>query len=185
MIKKFFPVLAVAALLLLGGCLQQDGPKIGVVDYNAVYQRSDAVTEAKAYMQKKAEDLRAQVSDIQKKVEADNSEENQKAFQQAVAAFQSEMGKENQRLEELLTTAVTDVVEKFRKDNGYAVLLRKDSVASYDEAADVTEQVVAELNKQKIDIAPMMESAPAEQPAAEPAKPETEQPSKPDAEKAQ
>ena len=182
--RKIFPVLAIAALFLLGGCLQQDGPKIGVVDYNAVYQRSDAVTEAKAYMQKKAESLRTEVNDIQKKVEADNSEENQQAFQQAVSNFQSEMGKENQRLETLLTTAVTDVVEQFRKDNGYAVLLRKASVASYDEAADVTEKVIAELNKHKLDIEQSAETAPTEQPAAEEAAPEAPQ-AKPETDKAQ
>ena len=104
---------------------------------------------------------------------SDHYEQTMQAFQKAVTEYQVTLGGEQQRLVALLNDKYMAVLEKYRKDNGLAVILSKEAAMAFDPAADITAKVVEAMDKENIDLkvpakaeAPAAPAAPAEAPAA-------------------
>ena len=162
----------VLAVLLLAGC---DGGKaqVGVVDAATVFKQCKAGQEAMAYLQEQAKTLQEGVQKAQQAAESNQNEQTMQAFQKAVTEYQVTLGGEQQRLVTLLNDKYVAVLEKYRKDNGLAVILSKEAAMAYDPAADITSKIVAAMDKETIDLkapakaeAPKAEAPKAEAPAA-------------------
>jgi outer membrane protein len=189
--KKLLSFLLLAALAAtLAGC--NNAPKIAVVDGAKVFRESKPGQEAMAYLRDKNNELQAEAKAAQEKVQAKQSQENAAAFQEAVTKYQSTMGSEQQRVVGLLQEQFNKILEKYRKDNKVDVIIAKDVALSYDEAGDITNKIIEEINKTSIDLkakpavaadtapkaeAPKAEAKPAEAPAkAEAPKAEAKKP---------
>lgn len=172
-------LLLVAVASVLVGC--NNNNKIAVVDGAKVFRESKPGQEAMAYLRNKSTELQAEAKTAQEKVQAKQTQENAAAFQEAVTKYQTTMGAEQQRVVGLLQDQFNKVLEKYRKDNKVDVILAKDVVLSYDEASDITNKVIEEVNKATIDLNAKPEAKPeaaaavgapkADAPAAAPAAP--------------
>ena len=168
----------VLAAFLLTGCNGAGKPQVGVVDAAAVFKQCKAGQQAMAYLQEQAKTLQEGVQQAQKAAESNQNEQTMQAFQKAVTEYQVTLGGEQQRLVALLNDKYMAVLEKYRKDNGLAVILSKEAAMAFDPAADITAKVVEAMDKENIDLkvpakadapkaeAPAAPAAPAEAPAA-------------------
>ena len=162
--KKFCALLLLVAMAsVLAGC--NNNNKIAVVDGAKVFRESKPGQEAMAYLRTKSTELQAEAKAAQEKVQAKQTQENAAAFQEAVTKYQTTMGTEQQRVVGLLQDQFNKVLEKYRKDNKVDVILAKDVVLSYDEASDITNKVIEEINKTAIDLNAKPEAKPETAPA--------------------
>ena len=98
---------------------------------------------------------------------------------------QDAMAAEQQRVVGLLQDQFNKILEKYRKDNKVDVIIAKDVALSYDEANDITNKVIEEINKTPIDlnakpaVAAKPDAAAAPAAAAPAAAPKAEEPKKP------
>lgn len=189
--KKLCTFLLLAALAtVLAAC--NNTPKIAVVDGAKVFRESKPGQDAMAYLRTKNDELQAEAKSAQEKVQAKQTQENAAAFQEAITKYQSTMGAEQQRVVGLLQDQFNKILEKYRKDNKVDVILAKDVALSYDEANDITNKVIEEINKTPIDLnakpavaakpdaaAPAAPAAAAPKADAPAAAPKAEEPKKP------
>lgn len=163
--KKLLSFLLLAALAAtLAGC--NNSPKIAVVDGAKVFRESKPGTDAMAYLRDKNNELQAEAKAAQEKVQAKQTQENAAAFQEAVTKYQSTMGAEQQRVVGLLQEQFNKILEKYRKDNKVDVIIAKDVALSYDDANDITNKVIEEINKVTLDLKAKPAAAPAAPDAA-------------------
>lgn len=192
--KKLCAFLLLAALVSVLAACGNNNSKIAVVDGAKVFRESKPGQEAMAYLRTKSTELQAEAKAAQEKVQARQTQENAAAFQEAVTKYQTTMGAEQQRVVGLLQEQFNKVLEKYRKDNKVDVILAKDVVLSFDEAADITNKIIEEVNKSSIDLnakpavpadkaeaKPAVPGAPAKPEAKPEAKPAAPAPAKPEA----
>ena len=80
--------------------------------------------------------------------------------------LQQRMQAEEQNVNNALLEHVLSVIKKYREQNGLTVILRSEAALDYDKSLDVTEQLLAEVNKQNIEFKPVTHD---EKPQAAPA----------------
>ncbi|MFH1903298.1 MAG: OmpH family outer membrane protein [Candidatus Omnitrophota bacterium] len=164
--------LVVAGLLFTGGVGRAEDVKIGVVDVNKIFASYARVTENQAEFNKFREERQA---DVQKK--ADAAEKEIKPLQdkldkggkvmkkEEVEKITAEIEKKKQDILNLqrevyqeLQTKNRDLVEarvkeietaigKLAKEKGYALVINKEAVLYFPETADLSDQIIAALNK--------------------------------------
>ncbi|MDR3641710.1 MAG: OmpH family outer membrane protein [Humidesulfovibrio sp.] len=172
--KKLCALLLLAALVSVLAACNNNSNKIVVVDGAKVFRESKPGQEAMAYLRTKSTDLQAEAKAAQAKVQAKQSQENAAAFQEAVTKYQTTMGAEQQRVVGLLQDQFNKILEKYRKDNKVDVILAKDVVLSYDEASDITNKIVEEMNKTTIDLNAKPEAKPEDKDGAKAEAPKTD-----------
>lgn len=173
--KRMCTVMLPALILLvaLAGCSQQagkQGPSIAVIDPQQVFSECDSCLKAGDYLKKIGTDMQDELKAAQADMQADPSDENKQKFQDLVANYQTKVQAEQQRVVNLLNDAFTDVLDTYRAENGFDVVLPKEGVVSFGEKSDITAAVVAALNARNVDLQLPEEGAePAAETAAEPA----------------
>ena len=172
--KKFAWVglLAIAGLLLVKGMGQAADVKIGVVDVNKVFSGYAKVAanqaefdkfqeERQAYAQKKAEEINKELKALQDKLENQGKvlkkEESEKIANDIGKKRQELINLQTEVLQELRTKnqgMVEDRIKEIKaaigtlaKEKGYTVVLLKDTVLYSLDVSDLSDQVIAALNK--------------------------------------
>ena len=87
---------------------------------------------------------------------------------------QQRMQVEQQNVVNLLYDTIQRVINTYRTEKGYAIIISTEAAAAYDSKSDVTNEVLDLVNKQKLEFKPMSPEAPAAPEAA--AAPKTEAP---------
>lgn len=207
-IRKYLTLLLLPALALLAACNDNGGTagaggSVALIDQNRLYMESQTGKKGMEMLQGMSGDMQSQLQSMQEEMAKEGTEqekqERSRRFQQTLSAAQAKMGAEQTRIVGILQENVTAVLDEFRKERGIAVVLPVENALSYDKSLDITDDVIAALDKRSIDLskpaeqgatpagepeeqpAPAVEK-PAEQPAqpAEPAKPaEPAQPAEP------
>ena len=96
---------------------------------------------------------------IQARLEKDPKDEAaQKELQSVYMTAQQRMQAEQQNVVNLLYDTIQRVLNTYREQQGYDVIISAE-VAAFNPKADVTTAVIAEVNKQKIDFKPLPEPA--------------------------
>ena len=68
---------------------------------------------------------------------------------------QQQMGEEQQNVLSQLQNVTKRVMDEFRRSKGYDVLFSAETLSSYDEKLDVTNDLLVEMNKQKVNFVPL------------------------------
>ncbi|HLW74218.1 MAG TPA: OmpH family outer membrane protein [Gammaproteobacteria bacterium] len=181
-------MLGVAALFVFSpayaakSAASSDGPKIGVVDLQAVIGNSHRGQQANQALQQKVSELQAQAKDLGDKTKAlkdqldktdakaSNYDALKKQYDDSGAEFQDFVNESRQLIEqrrqELLQPIQQELIKvlgQFAKDNRYDILLNKDSGAIYSsDAYDATTAVTEAMDK---DWAALEKANPAPTPA--------------------
>ncbi len=177
-------ILAVLMAMLVCAALAacnngQDGgqAKIGVVDLNRLMRESAPGKAGLKFIEAQQTKLQRELDDIQAKLE--KNPEDQAAMQElqkVYATSQQKMQAEGQNVVGSLYDAIQACLNNFRAQRGYALLIRAEALDSFDPSLDVTNDLLAEVDKLEIDFKPT--TVPALEPeAAEtaPAKPDKTQ----------
>lgn len=177
------PLLLLFALAF-AGCQQTEPskPAVAVVDMSRLLTESEPGKAGMTFLEGLQSDMQNKLNAIQERLEKnDKDEEAQRELQMSYMTFQTRMGKEQQNVAGQLYDMLQKVLGEYRQAHGYQVIISREVVASFDAKVDVTDVVLAEVNKQKITFIPLEQDDAA--PAAEkPAAPE--QKAEPAAEKA-
>jgi outer membrane protein len=147
-------LLICGVLLAAGGCAKQTGEaqKIGVVDVGRVFQESSAGKQGMAYLQSINEDFRKEFEKMQQGT--DEQAADAQKMQQSIAEFQAKIGQEQERIVTLLNEEFRMLLESFRQENNFTVLLSQETVLSATDGVNVTDRIIQEFDKLKIDLAP-------------------------------
>lgn len=162
------PVLVLS--LLLGACqnpFSGSSPKVGVVDLSRLVTDSNPGKAARTFLENMQKDFNDRLTSLSK--QAQDNQKDEKAAQQLQSTYmnlQQRMQAEEQNVNNALLEHVLSVIKKYREQNGLTVILRSEAALDYDKSLDVTEQLLAEVNKQNIEFKPVTHD---EKPQAAPA----------------
>lgn len=147
--------LALALCLGIAGCDNHSSPKIGVVDLNRLMAESVPGKAGLQYIESQQKELQARLDAIQERIEKNpNDEAAMQELQTVYTASQQKIQTEGQAVVTRLLEAIQKTVDTFRKDNGYSMLIRKEALDAVDPDLDVTETLMAEINKLELNFAP-------------------------------
>lgn len=171
---RFMAVPLLLLSLLCAACQQGEekasGPSIAVVDIVRVMRDSEAGKAGIKYLEDLQAGIQKQLDDIQNKLEKDpENEQLQKQLQTVYMNAQQQMGEEQQNVLSQLQNVTKRVMDEFRKAKGYDVLFSAETLSSYDAKLDVTNDLLVEMNKQKVNFVPLSSPADEAPKADEPA----------------
>lgn len=154
--KRIVIVLCVACLglMLLAGCDQQAGIKIGVVDEAAAFKDNKAAASAMEYLQGLGAPLQAKAEAAYKAMQGNQTEENVASYKEAMGDLQKVMNGEQQRVVGLIDKKFNEVLESYRAEKGLTLILSKESVIASDQAVDITKDIVAAMDQVELDLTP-------------------------------
>ena len=172
--KKFTWIgfLIIAGLLLTKGVGRAEDLKIGIVDVNKIYSNYTKAVEGQAEfiklgqerqadLQKKADATDKEIKALQDKLEKQGKvmkkEESDKItadiekkkmdFVNLQQKFYQEMQTKKTDLIETLAKETETAIAKLAKEKGYSLVINKEALSYSLEAADLSDQVIAILNK--------------------------------------
>ncbi len=122
---------------------------------------------ARTFLENMQKDFNDRLTSLSK--QAQDNQKDEKAAQQLQSTYmnlQQRMQAEEQNVNNALLEHVLSVIKKYREQNGLTVILRSEAALDYDKSLDVTEQLLAEVNKQNIEFKPVTHD---EKPQAAPA----------------
>jgi len=155
-------------LMLLAGCNQQSASiTIGVVDEAAAFQKNQAAAKAMTYLQELGAPLQKKAEAAYKAMQAEQNDENVAAYKAAMGDLQGVMNGEQQRIVALIDAKFKEVLENYRTEKGLTLILTKESVVSAADTVDITDDIVAAMDKLELDFS--KPEAPAAPEAATPA----------------
>ena len=175
---RFIMPLALLLSFMLFACQQADNnaqPKMAVVDMARVMRDSELGKAGVKFLESLQGDMQTKLNDIQQRLEANPKDaEAQKELQAVYMSAQQRMQVEQQNVVNLLYDTIQRVINTYRTEKGYTVIISTEAAAAYDSKSDVTNEVLELVNKQKLEFKPVSPEAPAA-PEAAPA-PKTEAP---------
>ena len=180
-ISLFMPLVFVLSFMLLA-CQQTETkdaqPKLAVVDMARIMRDSEPGKAGVKFLESLQSGMQEKLNAIQARLEKDPKDEAaQKELQGVYMASQQRMQAEQQNVVNLLYDTIQRVLNAYREQQGYDIILSAEVAAAFNPKADVTAAVIAEVNKQKIDFKPLPEPAAPEAAPAPAAQPqEKEQP---------
>ena len=117
-------------------------------------------------------DMQEQLNAIQGRLEKNGSDADaQKELQTVYMMSQQRMQVEQQNVVNVLYDTMQRIVNAYRTEKGYALIISSEAAASFDPKTDVTADIIAAMNKQKVEFKPV---APEGDAAAAPAAPAAE-----------
>lgn len=139
----------------LAACDEAQAPKIGVVDMNRLMQQSAPGKAGLKQIEAQQADLQAKLDALQDRLEANpNDNAAKQELQQTFASAQQQIQAEGQNIVAQLFDAIQKTLDNYRERNGYVVLIRAEALDSYAPALDVTNAVMAEVDKLKLEFKP-------------------------------
>ena len=151
-----FLVLSLLVLCLaVSGCQQTQKPavKVGVVDMNRLLRDSEPGKEASRFLEGMQKEIQQQSDDVQARLGKDpENEALQRELQAIYMGGQQRINAEQQNVVSQLLDLTQRLVNNYRKANGLSVVLGTDVAVAYDPALDVTNALLDEMNKQKVNF---------------------------------
>ena len=137
----------------------QAKPEIGFIDTVKILQESKLGEEAITYLKKLQNDAEKEVQALEKKYKDAEAKKDSELveritteMQAMVYDLQNKLQVEQEAVLALITSELTNVVKKYRKDSGLLAIFLHNDVMAFDPKADITPQIMEEFNKKKIDF---------------------------------
>lgn len=163
--------LVLVCVFLVSACEQQ-GSTFAVADLQRVMRDCDAGKQGVEKLSAIAREAEEKLKPLQDKLDKKPDDADLQAqLQQMYAPLQQRMQLEQQNVLNQLQDGILRVVNKYREQKGYAAILPSEVAFSIDPKLDVTNDLIAAVNAEKIEIKPLPEP---KEPAAAPAAPAAE-----------
>lgn len=155
-----------ALALLLTACDGEQGAnigaagKIGVVDVNRLMRDSVPGKAGLKYIESQQTELQSALDALQDKLEK-NPKDNAAAeeLQKTYISSQQKIQSEGQAVLAKLLEAIQVVLDEYRQKNGYMMLIRIEALDSYDKSIDITNAIMSEVDKIKMEFEPARPAA--------------------------
>ena len=135
-------------------------PKLAVVDMQRVMRDSEPARAGVKFLEALHAGMQEKIQAIEARLEKNpQDEEAQKELQTVYMTSQQRMQAEQQNVVTLLYDAIQRVMNAYREQNGYELILNAEVTAAFSPALDVTSAVIAEVNKQKMEFKPLTREA--------------------------
>ena len=162
-------ILMTGAIYLLssGNALSAD-VKIGVIDTQRILKESKAANNARAVFLKDVEQKRKQLLEKQNEVQAmdeelkkeakdmtpqarrekaDELDNELKELKRLKSDLEEELKKKDMELTQKLLAEIREIVNEYSKKEKYTIILEKRTLIAFDEAIDITDKIMAILDK--------------------------------------
>ena len=145
---------------LLPACQQGEAtesrPGLAIVDMARVMRDSEAGKAGVQFLEAMQASMQQELDTIQQKLEKDTDNEAlQQELQQVLMTSQQRIQTEQQNVVTILYDTAQRIINTYREQQGFAVILAAEAAAAYSTSADVTNAIIAELNKQNISFKPV------------------------------
>lgn len=166
--------LGILCALAASGCVttapvvHAEDAKIGIIDIQRIIQESAPAQKAReafleereakrsVLLKKRQEVLRMQqevqenqgLSEAQQQAEVERINQERKELSRLASDLEEELKKKDIEMTREVLEEVRQVVDRYRKAQGYTVILERKSVVSYDEAMDITGAIIQNYNAQ-------------------------------------
>ncbi len=166
-------LLALSMFGLMGmGGNKEEAPRqaVGIVQTVQVYEQSKLAKVATERLEKLQDEAMAKLDAMQKEMSAAEEAKDdvkkqrlQVEMQQQLYSMQGALEAEQQKVLKVLQEAMQKVIGQCRAEKGMTVVFEAGSALSYDQAVDITSEVVTRLDQEKVDFGPLpsLEPAPA------------------------
>ena len=172
--KKFawIGLLVIVGLLLAKGVGRDEDVKIGVLDVNKIFSSYTKVAENQAEfnkfreerqtdIQKKADAAQKEIQVLQDKLDKQGKNLNKAASDKITADIEKkkqdslnlqrdlyqELQTKNRDLVEARVKEIETAIATLAKEKGYTLVINKEAVLYFPETADLSDQIIAVLNK--------------------------------------
>lgn len=163
---KFGLIATLALSIMLVACNEGQAPKIGVVDLNRLMRDSVLGKAGLKFIESQQTELQAQLDAIQDRLEKNPADEAaMQELQKVYSASQQRMQAEGQNVVGLLFDSIQKELNTYREKNGYLLLIRAEAVDSYDPSLDVTNAIMGEVDKLKLEFKPVSQQPGQDTPA--------------------
>ncbi len=168
--------LALLTFFLAGGCINtgDPAPAVAVVDSSRVFKESEAGKAGIKHLESLHESMQGELNALQQELQNKPDDEAlQQKLQEKYMVYQQRISAEQQQVINTLNETIQKALDACRNRQKLALILGTDAVLSYGPAADITNAVIAEVNKTPVTfkaIEPEQPevSAPVETPAQTP-----------------
>ena len=160
--------LTLPLLLLLGFFIvaceaqeQSSKTSIAVVDMARVMRDSTPGKEGVKFLESRQTALQGQLDAIQDKLEKNPEDEKaMQELQRVYAVSQQRMQAEQQNVVNILFDTIQRTLNDYCTREGYDVILGSEAAAAFNQKIDITDAVIAEVDKQKVEFKPLPEAGP-------------------------
>ena len=158
--------LSLVLVFAVTGCAATS--KIAVVDPARLFQESDPGKAGIDHLKQLEAAMQEQLKTAQGMIEkAPNDEGLRARFQKTFVGYQQLVNAEQQKVVQQINGLMQKTLEAYRTKNGYSVIMNTEGLLAFDPAADVTKDVLVEMNKNKVTFEPVkLPPLNAEAPAA-------------------
>ena len=160
---RFIMPLALLLSMMLFACQQADNtaqPKVAVVDMARVMRDSEPGKSGVKFLESLQGDMQTKLNDIQHRLEANPKDADaQKELQAVYMSAQQRMQVEQQNVVNMLYDTIQRVINTYRAEKGYTVIISTEAAAAFDSKSDVTNEVLELVNKQKVEFKPVAPEA--------------------------
>jgi outer membrane protein len=164
-VSHLLPGLLIAALLS-SGCIFGSPSGVAVVDSARVFKESDPGKAGIKHLETLHESMQAELNALQEELQGKPRDETlQQKLQEKYMIYQQRMSAEQQQVINTLNEAIQKAIDACRVQKNLALIVGTDVALSYGGAADVTDEVIREVNKAKIEFLPIEPEAEVATPA--------------------
>ncbi len=162
-------ILLILTVCLLSACNQPAPPaaeptKIGVIDTARVFRESEPAKAGVKFLESIQTEMQGQLTQLQEKMQ--NDPENvalQQEIQTMYGEFQQRIGAEEQNVVNLLQDSMQRSIDALRMSKNIDIIVGAEVALSYSQALSLTDEIIAEMNKVKIEFKAIAPEAPAEE----------------------
>lgn len=148
-LMKFLSVALVLFGFLLSAPAGALAARTGIVDVNKVYTDSKAAKEADVHLAKVSAVLQRGMLELEKRMEKAPKEEREREIAAGARVLERQMQIEVQAARQVVHEAMMEAVREWRKAKGGVVLARQ-QVLDYSPKLDITDTVIASMNKKTV-----------------------------------
>ena len=145
--------LSLVLVFSVAGCTAN---KIAVVNPARLFQESDSGKAGFEHLKQIETSMQAQVQIAQGMLEKSPNDEALRArFQKTFTGYQQLINGEQQKVVTRINELMQTSLDSYRKQKGYTAIINSEWLLSYDPKADVTSEVIAEMNKTPVTFEPV------------------------------
>ena len=153
---QFILLCFLLGVFMMGGCLnetKEPAPTVAVFDFSRILSESEQGKLAYTHMEKLYNSIQEELVTLQQQIQT-NPEDTalQQKFQEKYTATQTRINAEQQRIATLLNENILKALDAYRIQKKLTLILDVGTVPSYDPSVDITDALIAECSKIKIDF---------------------------------
>jgi len=154
------------AALLSSGWIFGSSSGVAVVDSARVFKESDPGKAGIKHLETLHESMQAELNALQEELQSKPKDETlQQRLQEKYMVYQQRISAEQQQVINTLNEAIQKAIDACRVQKKLALIVGTDVALSYGQTADVTDEVIREVNKTKIEFQPIEPEAEIATPA--------------------